>query len=469
MTGPDEKFNNKQLAKRGASAQLRDSNQIAPRAVMKEAMDPANKSLAEALQFSFRALQVVMVILVILYALSGFRSIEEGQGGLATRFGSIEGASLEPGLQANWPAPVGNFILFDIENRSRDLEFVFLPGAPRVTTLEELEQSSLGKDLAPGRDGFLLTSDGDMLHAGLLCGYEIEDPIAFARAIEDEKAGLILSKIVQQACILESLGRTTDDLLDMSNALFADLVISRSQKRLDNLELGIKLVKIEMTKRLQFPTSIQQIRSTVDERKELVKEGLQRAVRRANEQLLDVAGQDYEVILTYMDKYGEAWRNKNENMESEAQSDIDLFLESTKLAGEASRIIGTAKSYQSQIDLTLGNDFRQWSSLLPAWKENSDLVVAQRWLSIWGSVFDKPDVEILWIPEELKQLDIDIKGLDSVAQLRRDLLLKRKEESALLQDYGLNSPIIPRGREMILDGPGRRLRIQNGNVVGGSE
>jgi len=56
---------------------------------LREAMDTAHRSLAASLQLSFRALQAVMVVLVVLYLVSGFRTVEDSQTGVGTFFGAI--------------------------------------------------------------------------------------------------------------------------------------------------------------------------------------------------------------------------------------------------------------------------------------------------------------------------------------------------------------------------------------------
>ena len=56
-----------------------------------EALDPANQSLAEALRKSFRILKLLMLVLVVLYFLSGWFSVKPGDVGVILRFGRILG------------------------------------------------------------------------------------------------------------------------------------------------------------------------------------------------------------------------------------------------------------------------------------------------------------------------------------------------------------------------------------------
>ena len=47
--------------------------------MLREALDPANQSLRDALRLSFRVLQLVMVVLVVVFLFSGLKTIEPGK------------------------------------------------------------------------------------------------------------------------------------------------------------------------------------------------------------------------------------------------------------------------------------------------------------------------------------------------------------------------------------------------------
>ena len=76
--------------RRSASAQFNVTADIGSQAALREAMDPANKSLADALQLSFRVLQFVIAVLLILFLFSGFKTIGNNESGIATVWGKVE-------------------------------------------------------------------------------------------------------------------------------------------------------------------------------------------------------------------------------------------------------------------------------------------------------------------------------------------------------------------------------------------
>src|ERR1043165_2421282 len=75
--------------RRAASARFIVDTQVGSEAAMRDAMDPANQSLAEALRLSFRVLQAVILVLIVLFLASGFQTVQEGQSGVRTVWGKI--------------------------------------------------------------------------------------------------------------------------------------------------------------------------------------------------------------------------------------------------------------------------------------------------------------------------------------------------------------------------------------------
>ena len=65
--------------RRAASAQLVVEAEVGADAELREAMDPANQSLADALRLSYRVLQFVILALLALFLVSGFQRVDESQ------------------------------------------------------------------------------------------------------------------------------------------------------------------------------------------------------------------------------------------------------------------------------------------------------------------------------------------------------------------------------------------------------
>ena len=76
--------------RRAASARFIVDSEVGSDAAIRDAMDPANQSLADALRMSFRVLQAVILVLVVLFLASGLRTVDEGKTGVRTRWGRID-------------------------------------------------------------------------------------------------------------------------------------------------------------------------------------------------------------------------------------------------------------------------------------------------------------------------------------------------------------------------------------------
>ena len=80
--------------RRAASAAFEVAAESGSAASLRDAMDPANQSLGEALRLSYRVLQLGILALVATFLLSGFQTVQDGSAGVKTLFGAIVG---EPG------------------------------------------------------------------------------------------------------------------------------------------------------------------------------------------------------------------------------------------------------------------------------------------------------------------------------------------------------------------------------------
>src|SRR6185503_18283642 len=116
-----EPLQEEEAPRRAASAQFVVEGGVGSEALLRDAMDPANQSLAEALRLSFRVLQAVIVVLIVLFLASGFKTVDDGYSGVRTLWGRIV-QSLSPGPKFSvYPYPAGEFITFKAENREVNL------------------------------------------------------------------------------------------------------------------------------------------------------------------------------------------------------------------------------------------------------------------------------------------------------------------------------------------------------------
>jgi membrane protease subunit HflK len=84
-----------------------------------EDLDAAGKSLSEALGISFAILKVIMIILVVAFLASGFKTVGSDEKALVLRFGKIRGvgqeAILGPGAHWTFPYPIDELVRMPVE------------------------------------------------------------------------------------------------------------------------------------------------------------------------------------------------------------------------------------------------------------------------------------------------------------------------------------------------------------------
>lgn len=167
---------------RPASVTLRGAAGAAPEPL---SLDPAQKSLAEALRITFFLLQIGMVVLAGLFVLSGARQIREAERGIKLFLGRVVDQDVQPGLRFAWPYPVGEFVTVETGQVSIDLNESFYPQLSEGNKKQPLDQLSLVTrgGLKPGVDGGLITGDGNIVHAKWTVVYRREQPDAFVRNI----------------------------------------------------------------------------------------------------------------------------------------------------------------------------------------------------------------------------------------------------------------------------------------------
>lgn len=152
-----------------------------PGALPGRELDPANVSLADALRKSFRVLKALMLVLVVLYFLSGWFSVKQGERGVVFRFGNIVGkdtpdAVKEPGWHWSWPFPIDQWQTVAVNQRELPVEFMFqLTEKERATKIIQRKFAPL----APERDDYLVTGDVNILHVSLKIKYNISNVIDY--------------------------------------------------------------------------------------------------------------------------------------------------------------------------------------------------------------------------------------------------------------------------------------------------
>jgi regulator of protease activity HflC (stomatin/prohibitin superfamily) len=435
---------------------------------IRKAMDTAHHSLSDSLQLSFRALQFVMFILIGLYLVSGFRTVDEGETGVATIFGAVnEDQGLSPGLQMTWPSPVGGFEIFEAENRHISIGNAFMPIInPNISREQRISKSRSKDGLIPGRDGSLLTSDGDLAHFELAATWEIIEPVKYADAIPDSFGNILVGLALERAAVHVVADLKLEELLDEPMEHLREVIRSAAQAELNSLDCGIRIADVTLPHEPEPPLFIQKSYSDFDSAKINSETEVERATAEAHEMLIESAGRDYPKLVSLIQSYEIVVDQEDELASKNALDSIYTMLQSDKISGSAAHTISKAEGYRSEVETTLGRDYRRFASLLPAYKEHPNIVIRDRWISAYSIVLGARDVETMFVPSQVSAMRLALRGSDQVAQLRSRLNMERREMRALLNDIDIFNPWILKAKEIDPYAPARELSIQGGRVKG---
>ena len=321
--------NSEHAARRKQSAKFVLQNKDENTLDITEAMDTAHQSLTSSLHLSFRALQLAMLVLVCLYLVSGFRTVEDSQTGVGTFFGKItDKQGLQPGLQTNWPPPIGGFEVYAAQHREANIGHVFKPRIDaRLSPDQRISKAKSSDGLRPGRDGSLLTSDGDLAHIGISSSWEIVDPVAYAHAIPDADANLFVTSALEKAAVHIVGKLTIEELLDKPLEELRELIMQDAQQTLNTFDCGIRISDVIIPSEPEPPLYIQKSYAAFDSARIKAETSIERAVASAHETLIEAAGSNYDTLLTHIDAYEYAAEQGDTQSKDENLSAINAMLQ----------------------------------------------------------------------------------------------------------------------------------------------
>ena len=449
-----------ETSRRAASAELDGAAAAGGAVALRDAMDPANQSLGEALRLSYRVLQLGILALVATFLFSGFQTVREGAVGVKTLFGGIVGAAgdetLAPGLHPFWPYPVGQIVTVELK-RPVEVDRAFWPQFRRgATTLEEAtDTADLGKALQPGTDGSLLTADGDLAHLQLQAEYVVEDPVSLLRTLRPEMVPEVVRRALERGAVVAAAQFTLNELTELREA--PTLAIrDAAQRVLDDLDCGIELAAVTAPFRIA-PLAVRRSYAEVQTQRERVKTAVERARQQAATTLTAAAGPAASgELIRLIIEYENALTLGDDAAADEVLGRIGARFAEGDVGGEAAMIVARAEAAISARRSALAKEVRRLEGLLPAYRENPRQLVRQLWLESVRSVLEDDEAEVFSVPPALAAIDLAVDSSPEVMQLRRRRALERRKSEADAAALGLQ-PFRLDTRTIMIDQAGRRL------------
>lgn len=180
-----------------------------------------------------------LVLLVLLYLVSGGFKVEAEEAGVRWRFGEYLD-TVGPGMHLGLPWPMDRVKKVNIRSARRILVGFSKEAKP--------EQDSL--PIKP----YCLTGDTNILHATFALQYRVSDPYEYLHAASDPEA--LLLQLADAVILEEVSNRSVDALLITEKNLLASKIREKLQKKADNYQLGLTLLSVD-TRQIQPPAQVQ--------------------------------------------------------------------------------------------------------------------------------------------------------------------------------------------------------------------
>lgn len=462
--------------RRSASAEFVVDAKVGSASVLRDAMDPANQSLADALKLTYKVLVLGIFVLIILFLGSGFKTIDTSQTGIRTLFGKIQGESgsqaLQPGLAINWfPYPASDFIIFT-QRIGLAVNETFWPdnqigqnGSYEKATDNTANHGRYLLGLGRGKDGYLLLSDG-IGHLQMQATYSIDRPEQFVQnVIGENEAKRIVELALQRAAVHELAKMNLKDAINQED-LVANRILLNTKTFLKELHTGINIDRLEATN-IQPPLAIYRIMRQLNTTSASVSKLKADAILEKNNNLLRTAGQAYSKLLILIEEYEKVLLSSElgaRDPEAESiLSEIEKTLESDDIGGEVAQMIEAAKSHKDYIQATLGALANRFLGLLSQYRANPEFVVSMQWMETYERVLGAQTAEKIFMPASSTSIIARVKTSNDVMQARRAIKRQLRENLAYENARGAGSSQLGLFERNMT----RRLQVgDDGSVVG---
>jgi regulator of protease activity HflC (stomatin/prohibitin superfamily) len=321
--------------------------------------DAGLKSLVRSLQLAFAFLLVLIIGMVIyFFSFGGYFAVKPQEAVIVLRFGQYYQT-----YQSDWhwfmPYPVSEFIQVRVSPQFMDVGFT----ADTMVLADGQEQ---GRPLEPGRDGYLITGDANIIHAAWNLSYTIIDP-----------------------------KRYYEKLLTPSNPLDPDQV-EKDERGYAGTRGAQTLIENTFRQAVQLVTSCQTVDILYNRQSEYREE-----VQREFTKLIDALDCGIAVSSVALKQISPPLKTKSAFDEVAAASNVQSALKTqaeeyqVKISNEAkareAEIIAQAEIYRKQIVSEVKAESQYFTSINKAYQENPKTVLMALYNSTLADVLENQE------------------------------------------------------------------------------
>jgi membrane protease subunit HflK len=410
-----------------------------------EQLDAAGKSLSDAFRISFTILKVIMIVLVVAFLASGFRTVGPDERALVLRFGKIQGigdeAILGPGPHWVFPYPIDELVKIPVEKNInlpvntfwyKETRDDILGGGvkPRNYRAEKLDPmvegycltrsqalaaqgpAVIGQQLLRDSEG----SDYNIVHTKWQINYQISNVEQFFRNVHvrDVKPGEIYSDIlitditpllrsvVDDAIVATMVHYTIDEALQSVDTI-PRRVQQFVQQKLDGLESGIRVVQMQLVS-AKWPMQIDEAFEAYVEASQRSAQTITQARTYAETSINRTGGQVAERLCTSL---------LDPNCAQPQQEELW-----SQVTGDAQQTIAQAQAYQTKVVEAARASASYLTSILPEYRKRPELVIRELYVAALQEVLKNADEKFI--------LDSSGNNREVRILLNRDTKLKPK-------------------------------------------
>ncbi len=179
-----------------------------------------------------RKIFLVIGALFLLWIASGFYRVEQGKLGLKLVFGEYTGAPTLPGLNYNFPTPIGSVEIVDVA-RARRIDIGYRGNSS--TQLRDIPEESL-----------MLTGDQNIVDIDFAVFWKVREPEKYLFNIRAQEDTV---KLAAESAMREVVGQTVfDQAVTDGRASIETRTLQVLQSILDSYDAGILVEKVDMQK-----------------------------------------------------------------------------------------------------------------------------------------------------------------------------------------------------------------------------
>ncbi len=401
-----------------------------------EQLDAAGKSLSDALRISFAILKVIMIVLVLAFLASGFKTVGPNEQALVLRFGKIVGTGDEAdprvrGSGPHWifPYPIDEMVKVPVEEQINLRVDTFWYKQTREDVLGETakRRERVPEKLNPLTEGYCLTrsqdapapsvlatvltdteaSDYSIVHTLWQVVYQIGDIEGFFTNVyvENVKPGQIyidvmkewvtplLQSVVEDAVVNAMAHYSIDQALQSTDTITRN-VRRLVQQKLDDINSGIQVTSVQLVQAL-WPKQVNDAFEASITARQASGKAISEAQTYAESTLTEAAGSVAEALCRAL------------QADSVDPNQLDALW--SQAAGQAQSSIAESRAYRSNVVASAEANAKYLESIEREYDKRPRLVAEQLYLDTIDQVLRNADeIFVLQPSSETKGQEIRI-------------------------------------------------------------